>query len=436
MKYTFLLVLLIFTFSFLSTSAQQNHFIYFQTENRQPFYVKLDNKILSSSSSGYLILPKLKDGDYLIKFGSTKNEWPEQTINCKLNKDAGYIFKNFGEKGWGLFNLQSLDVIIAGHEKTNNNTPTQEIKDDDFSKMLANVVNDSTIKEKDIVIKEEVKETPKQNVEAAVEAVTPQASHQEIEAPILNSIIKRDLKVKNKDGMELVYTDEYNNKKDTIRIFIPPEKVNEQNEIKPAEPAAQTENKTDSDKINSQPGSIKTTNQTDTSESMQLQAALDKSSEAEQKKDTVESISKDISQSDVKDTTESIIMKNTSQPTLKEDKTVKEDEIELLPAKSGKINPDCKGYAAEEDFLKLRRKMAAESNEENMIKVAKKVFKTKCFTTEYIKNLSALFLKDEAKYNFFDAAYSYVSDSGIFSTLENQLSDPYYIKRFKAMIHQ
>ena len=80
--------------------------------------------------------------------------------------------------------------------------------------------------------------------------------------------------------------------------------------------------------------------------------------------------------------------------------------------------------------------MAAESNEENMIKVAKKAFKTKCFSTDYIKNLSTLFLKDEAKYNFFDAAYPYVSDIGAFSTLENQLSDPYYIKRFKAMIHQ
>ena len=115
MKYTFFPAL-IFTFSSISSSAQQNHFIYFQTENKQPFYVKLDNKILTSSSSGYLILPKLKDGDYAIKFGSTKNEWPEQTINYKLNKDAGYIFRNFGEKGWGLFNLQSLDIIMAGND--------------------------------------------------------------------------------------------------------------------------------------------------------------------------------------------------------------------------------------------------------------------------------------------------------------------------------
>ena len=194
MKYTFLPAL-IFTFLSIHSSAQQNHFLYFQTENKQPFYIKLDNKILTSSSSGYLILSKLKDGDYAIKFGSIKNEWPEQTINYKLNKDAGYIFKNFGEKGWGLFNLQSLDIIMAGNDISNNNTPAQEVKDDDFSKMLANVVNDSTIKEKDIVIKEEIKQTPKENA-PTVETPIPQASLQEPESPILNSVIKRNLKMK------------------------------------------------------------------------------------------------------------------------------------------------------------------------------------------------------------------------------------------------
>ena len=71
-----------------------------------------------------------------------------------------------------------------------------------------------------------------------------------------------------------------------------------------------------------------------------------------------------------------------------------------------------------------------------MINAAKKVFRSKCFTTENIKNLSTLFLNDEGKYNFFDAAYPHVSDTGFFSTLENQLTDSYYIKRFKAMIHE
>ncbi len=118
------------------------------------------------------------------------------------------------------------------------------------------------------------------------------------------------------------------------------------------------------------------------------------------------------------------------------EKTVKEDRIEFLPSKSGMPNSNCRQYATEEDFLKLRKKMAAENDNDDMIKVAKKVFKSKCFTTKDIKNLSALFLNDEGRYNFFDAAYSYVSDSDVFNTLKDQLTDTYYLNRFKAMIHQ
>jgi hypothetical protein len=55
--------LLFFSFLiFLGSHAQQNHFIYIQTENKQPFYVKLDKQLFSSAASGYIILPKLKEG--------------------------------------------------------------------------------------------------------------------------------------------------------------------------------------------------------------------------------------------------------------------------------------------------------------------------------------------------------------------------------------
>ena len=100
------------------------------------------------------------------------------------------------------------------------------------------------------------------------------------------------------------------------------------------------------------------------------------------------------------------------------------------------INSDCKSFATDEDFLKIRKKMVAENNDEDMIRVARKYFKTKCFITEQIKNLSVLFLKDEGKYMFFDAAYPFASDSDLYYTLEKQLSDTYYITRFRAMIHK
>ena len=86
-KTAYCLLLLLFS---LASSAQQNRFIYIQTENKKPFYVKLDKKIFSSSNSGYVIIPKLVDGTYNLSIGFPKNESPVQNIQCTLDKqDAG-----------------------------------------------------------------------------------------------------------------------------------------------------------------------------------------------------------------------------------------------------------------------------------------------------------------------------------------------------------
>ncbi len=79
--------------------------------------------------------------------------------------------------------------------------------------------------------------------------------------------------------------------------------------------------------------------------------------------------------------------------------------------------------------------MVGETKDDGMITEAKKVFRTRCFTSIQIKNLSTLFLTDEFKYKFFDAAYQYVSDSENFSSLQSELKDEYFINRFKAMLH-
>ena len=47
-----------------------------------------------------------------------------------------------------------------------------------------------------------------------------------------------------------------------------------------------------------------------------------------------------------------------------------------------------------------------------MVDEAKKYFKTKCFTTEQVRNLGSLFLSSAGKYLFYDAAYFHVTDRG------------------------
>jgi hypothetical protein len=78
--------------------------------------------------------------------------------------------------------------------------------------------------------------------------------------------------------------------------------------------------------------------------------------------------------------------------------------------------------------------MASKTNDETMIDEAKKYFRYGCFSTGQIKNLSVLFLTASGKYQFFDAAHRHISDLDEFSTLQSELKDEYYLKRFKALI--
>jgi len=463
-----ILTSLIFCFCCLLVNAQQSRFIYLQTENKQPFFVKLDNKILNSYPLGYLIIPRLDDGLYSLVIGFPESNFEEE-FNCSIkNKDLGFIIKNAGEKKWQLLNVQTLNVIIPGDVITKP-VDTYEKETDPFSTMLANVVHDSTILRKDVnkeILAEKSKDpnqkdsannvvaisdgttskqdntllndSAKKDISKEVTSVVPDKKEQkdtiktivpntdvaitkpdntvmlnsskkdiakEIlpeksiidvnknkdtvqsnttsnDAALIRSVIKRKLKKSSKDGIEMIYVDDYGNTKDTIRIFIPSDKKKQDDgEIKTTEPVVtipvtQPDNKQN---VNDKP-----------------------------------------------DDKISVPEKEIIKPTVKEPVFIN----------SPMINSDCKNFASDEDFLKIRKKMVAENNDDDMIKAAKKIFKTKCFTTEQIKNLSVLFLKDEGKYMFFDAAYPFASDSDLYYSLEKQLSDAYYITRFKAMIRK
>jgi Domain of unknown function (DUF4476) len=394
----FLLCCLIFSVPFI-TKAQQNRFIYVQTENKQAFYIKIDKKVYSSALSGYVIIPQLKDGDYNLSVGFPRKEWPEQVISCKVDKkDAGYILKNFGEKGWGLFNIQTLQVLMPG--ASGSTVATTENKKDEFSNMLANAVNDSSIRKVEIVKTVEKKENPAAIQEEPPVPVAPRAQ-----------TISKLLYLDGKEGYQMVFSDVSNGKADTIRLLIPAEKagkapvVPEKETVIPA-PAKEIVPKEPAPKeVEKEPAP----------------APKEKFIEME------------LPNPNTKQDTPTVKSKEPAAELIAE----KPKPAETAPVEAKKvtmINSNCKNYAVEEDFLKLRKKMAAEDNDDDMVATAKKTFKTKCFNTEQLKNLSVLFLKDEGRYKFFDAAYPFVSDSENFGTLRTQLTDEYYISRFNAMI--
>lgn len=381
--------LLLFIFFSGVCSAQESYFVYIQTESQQPFSVRIADKQLSSSASGYLIIPKLVRGEYRLNIDFPKNQWPAQKMLIDVTKDQGYVLKDFGSKGWGLFNLQTMNILM--NENSMVNSAKDSANADGFADVLADVVGSPSIREKPkekpvpeikVQPKERVSETaqPEQKSNAAkMEVQVAKAEKPNIgyTAPVrINSFLDAT-------GRSMVYVDTANAANDTIRVFIPyPEVKNEE-----------------------KPGQIKAPK----SEPPKVADQISPAKNTIPEKEAV--------------TTE----------------TTKKEEVKLVPAPEKAmlmINSDCKGQADDRDFLKLRKKMAAQQSEENMVIIALKDFGKRCYTTEQIEHLSVLFLSEKGRYNFFDAAYPYVSDTGNFPKLVSKLTDEYYINRFKAMIRR
>ncbi len=396
--------------------GQLSHYIYLQTDNQQPFYIKYNNRIYSSSASGYLILSKLKEGAVEFSVGFPKSDRAEQKFRCMLeNTDKGYLIKNFAEKGWGLYDLQSSAIVYAGggiEIKTSNPavTTSQPVTDDPFANMLSKVTQDTTVK--NVTVRKEEKlivDTPKPVVVTAPVTTVPQAKDtiktqvvqqpvQVVEVPVTEpawvapakSSVLQVRKFDSREGSDFVFevvnTDGV---KDTVRLFIAKDSIT----IEPVQPPlTSTEVKPDTIQVNKEEKKeapvqpeIKT----------EAPAVEPEAKKEERKPDAV---------------------------------PVQKTETKALP------NSNCSSIASDEDFMKLRKKMAGESKDEAMINVAKKVFRTKCFSTAQIRNLAVLFLNDEGRYRFYDAAMLYITDFSNFKNLGETIQDEYYKKRFSALL--
>ncbi len=141
--------LLILCFSLLtlvSARAQHHHFLYLQADQQQPFYVKMGPSVLSSSADGFLIIPRLRDSAVQMIVGFPSKKFPEYRFRFDgFRKDRGMALKDFGEKGWGLFDYQTLEILMG--EKLEEPQavlppPPIPLTDDPFTVVLASVIDD------------------------------------------------------------------------------------------------------------------------------------------------------------------------------------------------------------------------------------------------------------------------------------------------------
>ena len=456
-----LFICILFSVTTLVASSQKVYFVYLQSEADQPFFVKMNERINSSTGSGYLILSKLHDSSYNFSVGFPQNKWPEQNFSISVNKkDHGYLLKNFGEKGWGLFDLQTMAVQmpVSATINTDMSVKAENKNVSAFTEILSKAADDPSLKDKPIVLVVEEKKT-----DIAISQIEKkEESKNELkELVVLKPVEAKEAIVQPKEVTEQLII-----KKEEPKI-----ETNDSIQIKPTDADAQQVSKKEEPKAAAQePTIIKSVVET---EQPIVKEEIKSSLEDEYKKSIVTKKSEssttegfglvflDTHQNGTPDTIRLIIpnpkpvvpavkmeikedikfldivsdIPKTEErpPQITEEKTKKEQVKEVLLLKQSNNN-NCTVVADENDFLKIRKIMAAVETEDEMVSSALNYFKTKCFTVTQIKNLGTLFLTDAGKYKFFDAAYLYVTDLVNFSSLQTELKDEYYINRFKAML--
>ncbi len=357
---------------FVFCKAQQNFYIIFQAKNKAPFFIKYKSSVISSSSNGLLIMPKLTNGEHNIKIGFPKSDRAEKLFKLLINNKDEYIELGASDDG-----IARLTNVANGEEvgmvATVVVAPTKPIEPAvTIQEPIAKPKVDSPIvkvepKVPDPVIAAPIVKEPVVINEPAIKSPDP------IKRIVNTSTVQRVIEQKDlNDNFTLVkYVVEYDGKFDTISVEYPKQKVAKGDDSKTTEPVAP----------------------------------------------------------EIKDVKK-------EEPIVKTEPTIDLKPIDDRPAEKpiALINSDCIKIATEDDYAVLRKKMASVTSAQKMDDIAFKAFKKKCYTTVYIKKLMGLYETDMEKVNFLTKVYPFTLDTGNFKALINELRNEEAIGVFKEKI--
>ena len=438
------LVLFCFAACFCAVaSAQKVYFLYLQSDDQTPFYVKMGDKIHSSAASGYLILPNLTDGNYSFGLGFAKSNSTEAKFSVNINQnDKGYIIKNFDD-GLSLFDVHDLSLIKANAIPQDNTA--YETKTDRFSTILSKAANDPGLLKVPVAKKEEPARPNTVEKEPVLTAKVEETKPPE-QQPAVDTSANLPL-------TETAKSAPTNTEESQKEMFKNPAVVKDTatsqdvaTGIKEPEVQAipQTEKKEEVADVQTavyKPSVISRYSESSTTEGFGIIYFDTKDNGT----DTIRILIPAPRVKLVADTeTASATPEEKPQETQPEPKTedtaqVKTNELrspltENTTSVTVTSPTNCKSIASDKDFLNLRKKMAAKNSDDDMLDEARKSFRSKCYSVEQVRYLSTLFLTSASKYRFFDAAYEYVSDKNNFASLGSEIKDEHYGKRFKAMV--
>ena len=378
-------IIVFFMLTALALKSQQTHFIYIQSEDKQPFYIRFKEKIISSSESGYLIAPKLEQGQLNFTLGFPKNAWPSSSYSLEIeSKDLGFQLKKIDTLTWALYNIQTSD-LLSPVEVNKVSTQIIETSTDEFTNILAEVSNTPSVKQKKI------------NTESNSTILAPSIDSSSIVKD--NSILIKDNITNDSNAAEI------------IGVRVPVQ----------SKPVVVKEKKEKKSKVRLEPSNVK-----------QDFSFLDS---------TGRSLTYTIKDGDKEDHV--VVFISYEKPLV----FPKEEPDSLIPvAVDAIIAPDsiqtevkqvikCSTNAEEKDFIKLRRKMTQEDNEEKMIEVAEKSFKDKCYSTDQVRYLAVLFINEDNRLAFIRMSVNYISDLSMFGTLQQLFNTDKNINSFKEITY-
>lgn len=452
MKYV---ILMAFVFCSVEAWSQKTFSITIDSDDDQFFSVATGRKNYPSSSIGHLMIPGLKDSVYKLVVSFPRSSFGTEVFTIDIdNRDHVFQLKKNADKTWSLLDVQSRLMIASGNAITapsfSSEAESRKSREA-FAQLMASVVNDTSVLNAPVEFiaenkkadtkpavskkpavdsselpdkKSQVAAEPKPKKESTVSNASKDSSTKRQDSLVLAekkkgdsvrtqhpSVITRLEERATDSSRQLVFVDrnEDNKKADTIQVIIP---------------------------VDSFPAPVRTDS---------LLTRVDKGMAVH---DTLASIADSIVKPEARMSAEkssdSVVITQPaparidSVPAVK-DTVATKTVIEATPAQDTVkrlqvVNSDCRNFATEADVDKLRVKMLSENNLEERVLAAKKVFRTRCFTTRQIRALTELFPSDKTRYEFFDAAYPFVSDSYNFRGLADLLTDEYYLGRFRAMV--
>ena len=470
-KITLILCALLMAMQFHARAqSTDNHFIYIQAKDKQPFYVILNSKVYSSSTIGYLIIPKLKNGNYALKVGFPKQSADESVFKCVVNDaDVGYSLQKNDNGNLGLLDLQTQSFITAANSPDNNSSApvtaaANTVADaapatsSAFGDMLSSVANDSTLKQQPKPVVTEPKAVMQQQNIASANIVTdnnpvqsdsfgsnPQADAKAViaaggqknlkPAGISNDADQTYGVIKSSEnttaaGQQMTFVLFNSRSTDTVQIVIPQAAAPNNNES----PAPDHTSKPDAaNQYGDRSLALFKNSDGDTVFADDNGAGnVAKSSSGSRKNKKVHTLDNGApANTDAANNVNNPFYSGTS---VNNSSDNSRDNANLGAGEVQQAAPPCDNPLSDKDLQKTQKKMIGKGNDDDMLSVADKAIKGKCVTTQQIKQLGSLFLSDAGRFAIYQDAYPYVSDKDNYASLQNQLLDTYFKKRFLDML--